>query len=102
MEQFQLTLGNSGSTCIGHLTTDPAPDSQIQIWFTKLAEGAWPAQAGRTDHELRYRGGDLENSQLGAGIGDFIEKYIFPGSELLQISEVLEHMARAGPEMLDT
>jgi cyclopropane-fatty-acyl-phospholipid synthase len=46
--------------------------------------------------------GGLENSQLGAGMGDFIEKYIFPGGELLHVSTVLEHMSRAGLEMLDT
>ena len=46
--------------------------------------------------------GGLENSQLGAGMGDFIEKYIFPGGELVHVSEVLEYMARAGLEMLDT
>ena len=46
--------------------------------------------------------GGLDNSQLGAGMGDFIEKYIFPGGELLHVSAVLEHMARAGLEMLDT
>ena len=46
--------------------------------------------------------GGLENRQLGAGMGDFIEKYIFPGGELLHVSAVLEHMARAGLEMLDT
>lgn len=46
--------------------------------------------------------GGLENRQLGAGMGDFIEKYIFPGGELLHVSVVLEHMARAGLEMLDT
>jgi len=46
--------------------------------------------------------GGLENRQLGAGMGDFIEKYIFPGGELLHISAVLEHMSRAGLEMVDT
>ncbi|MES2413320.1 MAG: cyclopropane-fatty-acyl-phospholipid synthase family protein [Pseudomonadota bacterium] len=46
--------------------------------------------------------GGLENSQLGAGMGDFIEKYIFPGGELLHVSAVLEHMSRAGLEMVDT
>ena len=46
--------------------------------------------------------GGLENRQLGAGMGDFIEKYIFPGGELLHVSAVLEHLARAGLEMLDT
>ena len=46
--------------------------------------------------------GGLENRQLGAGMGDFIEKYIFPGGELLHVSAVLEHLANAGLEMVDT
>lgn len=46
--------------------------------------------------------GGLHNHQLGAGMGDFIEKYIFPGGELLHVSAVLEHMSRAGLEMVDT
>jgi cyclopropane-fatty-acyl-phospholipid synthase len=45
--------------------------------------------------------GGLENRQLGAGMGDFIEKYIFPGGELLHVSAVLEHMARGGLELVD-
>ena len=46
--------------------------------------------------------GGLENRQLGAGMGDFIEKYIFPGGELLHISALLAQLARAGLEMVDT
>ena len=46
--------------------------------------------------------GGLDNRQLGAGMGDFIEKYIFPGGELLHISAVLEHLAQSGLEMVDT
>ncbi len=46
--------------------------------------------------------GGVANEQLGAGMGDFIEKYIFPGGELLHVSEVLRHMALAGLEMVDT
>lgn len=46
--------------------------------------------------------GGLENRQLGAGMGDFIEKYIFPGGELLHVSALLEHLARSGLEMVDT
>lgn len=46
--------------------------------------------------------GGLENRQLGAGMGDFIEKYIFPGGELLHVCAVLEHLTRAGLEMVDT
>lgn len=47
--------------------------------------------AGATDHD-----------QLGAGLGDFIEKYIFPGGELMHTSAVLAEMADAGLEMVDT
>jgi cyclopropane-fatty-acyl-phospholipid synthase len=46
--------------------------------------------------------GGLENRRLGAGMGDFIGKYIFPGGELLHVSAVLAHLARAGLEMVDT
>ncbi|HSW27277.1 MAG TPA: class I SAM-dependent methyltransferase [Burkholderiaceae bacterium] len=45
--------------------------------------------------------GGTRNSQLGAGIGDFIERYIFPGGQLLHVSHVLREMADAGLEALD-
>ena len=46
--------------------------------------------------------GAVDSTQLGAGMGDFIEEYIFPGGELLHVSVVLQDMARAGLEMVDT
>ena len=46
--------------------------------------------------------GGTDNEQLGAGMGDFIEKYIFPGGELIHVSAVLHEMANAGWEMVDT
>ncbi|GAB4037580.1 MAG: class I SAM-dependent methyltransferase [Rubrivivax sp.] len=46
--------------------------------------------------------GGTRNAQLGAGIGDFIERYIFPGGELLHVSHVLRELAEAGLEGLDT
>jgi len=46
--------------------------------------------------------GGTRNTQLGAGIGDFIERYVFPGGELLHISHVLQVMAEQGLEGLDT
>src|SRR5205085_11749828 len=46
--------------------------------------------------------GGTKNAQLGAGIGDFVEKYIFPGGELLHVSHVLEVLAEQGLEGLDT
>ena len=41
------------------------------------------------------------NHQLGAGMGDFIDRYIFPGGELLHVSKVTEVMAEAALEPLD-
>lgn len=46
--------------------------------------------------------GGLDPGQLGAGMGDFIEKYIFPGGELLHVSRVLKEMSVGGLEMVDT
>lgn len=45
--------------------------------------------------------GGVDHTQLGAGMGDFIEKYIFPGGELTHISHVLHHLAEGGLESLD-
>ncbi len=46
--------------------------------------------------------GSIEPGQLGAGMGDFIGKYIFPGGELLHTSIVLRDLAVGGLEMVDT
>jgi cyclopropane-fatty-acyl-phospholipid synthase len=45
--------------------------------------------------------GGTMNQQLGAGMGDFIERYIFPGGELLHVSKVLQVMSESGLEPLD-
>lgn len=45
--------------------------------------------------------GGVYNPQLGHGMGDFIEKYIFPGGELTHIGHVMTHMANGGLEALD-
>jgi cyclopropane-fatty-acyl-phospholipid synthase len=46
--------------------------------------------------------GGTQNQQLGAGMGDFIEKYIFPGGELMHVSKVLQVMSESGLEPVDT
>ena len=45
--------------------------------------------------------GGTRNDRLGAGMGDFIERYIFPGGELLHVSHVLKVMSEAHLEPLD-
>jgi len=60
-----------------------------------LAPGGLVMNHGITSGQLNYH-------QLGAGMGDFIEKYIFPGGELLHVTHVLRETAAAGLEMVDT
>jgi len=45
--------------------------------------------------------GGTRNHQLGAGMGEFIERYIFPGGELQHVSKVTEAMSEAQLEPLD-
>ena len=79
--------------------------------FEHVGRAQMAAYFGQLQHLLRPGGLVLNHgitaagvgyNQLGAGMGDFVEKYIFPGGELLHTSEVLREMAGAGLEMLDT
>lgn len=45
--------------------------------------------------------GGTRNTQLGAGMGDFIEKYIFPGGELVHVGQVMESVTHGGLEAVD-
>jgi cyclopropane-fatty-acyl-phospholipid synthase len=45
--------------------------------------------------------GGCHNDQLGNGMGDFIEKYIFPGGELVHIGDVITELSEGGLEALD-
>ena len=45
--------------------------------------------------------GGTRNAELGAGMGEFIEKYIFPGGELVHVSQVMESVTHGGLESVD-
>lgn len=45
--------------------------------------------------------GGLHNTELGGGIGTFIERHIFPGGELEHVSRVTARLAQAGLELVD-
>ncbi|HPU51735.1 MAG TPA: class I SAM-dependent methyltransferase [Burkholderiaceae bacterium] len=45
--------------------------------------------------------GGTANDQLGAGMGDYIGTYIFPGGELEHVSEVTRTLSEGGLELLD-
>ncbi|MGE8546601.1 class I SAM-dependent methyltransferase [Alcaligenes sp. WGS1538] len=72
--------------------------AQLSAYFDKLRRLVKP---GGLILNHGITAGGLDNSQLGAGMGDFIEKYIFPGGELTHISHVMRHLAEGGLEGLD-
>jgi cyclopropane-fatty-acyl-phospholipid synthase len=39
--------------------------------------------------------------ELGSGIGDFVEQYVFPGGELAHVSKVIEGISAGGLEVID-
>ncbi len=45
--------------------------------------------------------GGLDNDELGGGMGRFIQQHIFPGGELVHVTQVAQGLARSGLELLD-
>ena len=43
----------------------------------------------------------VDHAELGRGIGDFIERYIFPGGELVHVSDAVRSLAHGGFELVD-
>jgi cyclopropane-fatty-acyl-phospholipid synthase len=72
--------------------------AQLPAYFTKLRRLLVPGGL-LMNHGITA--GGTRNTELGAGIGEFIERYIFPGGELLHLSHVLATMAEAGWEAVD-
>jgi cyclopropane-fatty-acyl-phospholipid synthase len=72
--------------------------AQLDGYFKRLRELLAP---GGLIMNHGITAGGVDNAQLGHGMGDFIEKYIFPGGELTHIGRVLTHMAHGGLESLD-
>jgi cyclopropane-fatty-acyl-phospholipid synthase len=73
--------------------------ANMQLYFSKIARLLKP---GGLVMNHGITAGGVNTSQLGAGMGDFIGKYIFPGGELLHVSHVLRESGLGGLEMLDT
>jgi cyclopropane-fatty-acyl-phospholipid synthase len=72
--------------------------TQLDSYFYRLRELLAP---GGLVINHGITAGGVDNAQLGHGMGDFIEKYIFPGGELTHIGRVLTHMANGGLESVD-
>jgi len=72
--------------------------AQLEDYFAKLRRLLRPGGLV-LNHGITAAG--VYNAQLGSGMGEFIEKYIFPGGELTHASRVLEALANGGLEAVD-
>ncbi|VCU72546.1 Cyclopropane mycolic acid synthase 1 [Pigmentiphaga humi] len=72
--------------------------AQLASYFSKIRRLLKPGGLAM-NHGITA--GGTYNAQLGSGMGDFIEKYIFPGGELVHVSKVLETLSDGGLEAVD-
>jgi len=72
--------------------------AQLPEYFAKLRRLVKPSGL-IMNHGITAAG--VYNAELGSGMGQFIEKYIFPGGELTHISSVLESVTLGGLESVD-
>lgn len=72
--------------------------AQLEGYFAKLRRLLRPGGL-IMNHGITAAG--VYNPELGNGMGEFIEKYIFPGGELTHISVVMQAMTNGGLEEVD-
>jgi cyclopropane-fatty-acyl-phospholipid synthase len=93
------------------LPREPAYDKVASVgMFEHVGVGRFPQYFGRIyqvlkpgglvlNHGITLNSADTEN--LGSGISDFVEDYVFPGGQLTNIAHVIGGMAREGLESID-
>ena len=72
--------------------------AQLESYFAKLRRLLKPGGL-IMNHGITAAG--VYNGELGNGMGEFIEKYIFPGGELTHVSVVMQTLANGGLEDVD-
>jgi cyclopropane-fatty-acyl-phospholipid synthase len=72
--------------------------AQLPAYFRKIFSLLKPGGL-LMNHGITASG--TRNEQLGGGMGEFIERYIFPGGELMHVSHVLKVLSEAKLEPLD-
>ncbi|WP_434643189.1 class I SAM-dependent methyltransferase [Achromobacter piechaudii] len=72
--------------------------AQLDDYFAKLRRLLHPGGL-IMNHGITAAG--VYNAELGNGMGEFIEKYIFPGGELTHISVVMQSLTNGGLEEVD-
>ncbi len=93
------------------LSDDPIYDKVASVgMFEHVGVSRFPRYFGKIravlkpgglvlNHGITLNSADAEN--LGSGISDFVEDYVFPGGQLTHIARVIEGMAREGLESID-
>ena len=93
------------------LPEEPAYDKVASVgMFEHVGVSRFPQYFGRIyrvlkpgglvlNHGITLNSADAEN--LGSGISDFVEDYVFPGGQLTNVARVIEGMAREGLEPVD-
>ncbi len=74
-------------------------DAQLEGYFGKVGRLLRP---GGLVMNHGITAGGVSNAELGAGMGRFVSRYIFPGGELVHVGRVLQALAQGGLEMVDT
>ena len=78
--------------------------------FEHVGRRNLPAYFGKIERLLKPGGlvmnhgittNSLQDAQLGSGIGEFVEEYVFPGGELMHVTTVMQEMGRQGLEVWD-
>jgi cyclopropane-fatty-acyl-phospholipid synthase len=72
--------------------------AQMNAYFAKLQRLLTPGGL-LLNHSVTAA--NMQHLGLGAGISEFIERYIFPGGEILHVATAIEAAANAGLETLD-
>jgi cyclopropane-fatty-acyl-phospholipid synthase len=78
--------------------------------FEHVGKRNLPAYFGKVHRLLRPGGvvlnhgittNSLDDAELGSGIGEFVDQYVFPGGELVHVARVLSEMSAQGLEPWD-
>jgi cyclopropane-fatty-acyl-phospholipid synthase len=72
--------------------------AQLHSYFAKIRRLLRP---GGLVMNHGITAGGTQNQQLGAGMGEFIERYIFPGGELPHVSQAIRVLSEAQLEAVD-
>jgi cyclopropane-fatty-acyl-phospholipid synthase len=90
--------------------TEPFDKISSVGMFEHVGQKNFPAYFGKIFRLLKPGGvvlnhgitsASLDGSELGSGIGEFIERYVFPEGELAHLSQVTAAMSRQNLECLD-